>query len=388
MHTGLEPSLRRELLAGERLADADGDGSAIYLIESGRLDLCARVGERLQTLTSLGPGDLVGEGFWALGGGGPLIAMAMTPAVILRIDPIHLSDRIDSADPIVRALIEAQAKRLGGFLGSIDGSAAAPLRAAVTGMSRPGQDKIRLELQLREALAQHELELSLQPIVELASGAIVGHEALVRWNHRERGAVSPEEFIALAEETSLIVPIGERIFDLACAVVARWQGDPAMAGRYLAVNVSARQTLDASLPGRIGGRLAALGISPHQLRLEITETLAPDYRAVANFIAQCHVVGLRVALDDFGTGYANLGQLPGLKFDALKIDQSLSLAAEHSSRAAAIVRAIVLLGQALGAEVIAEGIEHASQRDALQRLGCLLGQGFLLGRPVAAGNAG
>lgn len=380
------PALRRELQAGERLDDADGGGSAVYLIESGRLDLCVRVGERLQPLTCLGSGDLVGEGFWALGGGGPLIAMAITPAVILRIDPAHLSDRVDAADPIVRALIEAQAKRLSGFLGNLGGAAAAPPDTALPGKQRLGQDKIRLELQLREALARSELELSLQPIVSLHSGEIVGHEALVRWNHHERGAVSPEEFIALAEETALIVPIGERIFDLAFAVLVRWEADPAMAGRYLAVNVSARQTLDASLPGRIGERLAALGIASQRLRLEITETLAPDYRAVALFIARCHAVGLRVALDDFGTGYANLGQLPGLKFDALKIDQSLSLSAEHSTRAAAIVRAIVLLGQALGAEVIAEGVERQSQCDALQRLGCVLGQGFLLGRPVAAGN--
>lgn len=382
------PALRRELVPGERLEDADGSGSAVYLIESGRLDLCARVGERLQPLTCLGSGDLVGEGFWALGGGGPLIAMAITPAVVLRIDPDHLSDRVEAADPIVRALIEAQAKRLSGFLGSLDGAAAAPSDSALTSKLRIGQDKIRLELQLREALARSELELSLQPIVHLRSGEIVGHEALVRWNHRERGAVSPEEFIALAEETSLIVPIGERIFDLACGVLTRWETDAAMAGRYLAVNVSARQALDASLPGRIGERLAALGIAPQRLRLEITETLAPDYRAVATFIAHCHEVGLRVALDDFGTGYANLGQLPGLKFDALKIDQSLSLAAEHSTRAAAIVRAIVLLGQALGAEVIAEGIERQSQCDALQRLGCAFGQGFLLGRPLAASNVG
>src|SRR5688500_3774526 len=186
-----------------------------FLIEAGEMEVRVRQLDIDVVLSRLGPGDLVGEMAVIDDSVRTATATAVSECVLYRIDRQQIAERLDAADPIIRALLEGQLKRYRGALSALQGKQPGPDES--TPSESEGIDKIRLESQLREALATGELALSFQPILDVGSGAIAGYEALVRWRHPERGVVSPAEFVALAEETSLIVPVGEHVIDLACA---------------------------------------------------------------------------------------------------------------------------------------------------------------------------
>jgi EAL domain-containing protein (putative c-di-GMP-specific phosphodiesterase class I) len=230
---------------------------------------------------------------------------------------------------------------------------------------------------LRDALQQHRLEVRYQPILEIATGRIAGYEALVRWDHPTRGPVSPDEFIKLAEETSLIMPVGEYVFDAACAALEQLRADPMP---FIAVNVSARQLASPGLIQRVVERRDALGLPRGCIEVEITESESLDYEQVAEVIAHCHANGIAVSLDDFGTGYSHLTHLHVLDFDTIKIDQAFGREMFASERAMSIVRAIVALGQAIHADLVVEGVETREQLEFFRDLGCRYAQGYLIGK--------
>ena len=242
-------------------------------------------------------------------------------------------------------------------------------------------DKIRLESQLREALDQHALEVRLQPIMHIVSGHIAGYEALTRWDHPERGAVSPAEFIALAEETSLIVPVGDYVLREVCMALRSFADAGASDFPFIALNVSGRQLDDPAFVDRVLAQARAHAIAPTQLKLEITESLILDYAKVDALIARCHRAGIRVALDDFGTGYSNLGHLHQLAFDTLKLDQGFVHQLDDP-RCLAIVRAVVEHGGCAGLRY--RGRRRGNPRTACATcatLGCQYAQGYLIGKP-------
>jgi diguanylate cyclase (GGDEF)-like protein len=245
------------------------------------------------------------------------------------------------------------------------------------GMDEEMRFRRHLEVDLRAALAKDELELFYQPLMHLGSGRVSGFEALIRWRHPERGLVSPAVFIPLAEEIGLIKPIGAWVLRRACADAALWPG-----GTKVAVNLSPVQFRDASLPGIVAAALQVSGLPAERLELEITESLMLlDDQAVLKILHELRALGARIAMDDFGTGYSSLSYLRRFPFDKIKIDQSFIRGLADQGDSAAIVRAVIGLGQSLGMMVNAEGVETVEQLSALQVQGCGEVQGYLFSPP-------
>jgi diguanylate cyclase (GGDEF)-like protein/PAS domain S-box-containing protein len=243
--------------------------------------------------------------------------------------------------------------------------------------------RAELEEELRRGIRNREFVPWYQPQVE--GGRVIGAEALLRWNHPRRGILAPAEFIALAEETALIVPLGLQVLDAACEQLAAWARQPALAGLTVAVNVSARQFRQADFVNHVLAAIAAAGADPRKLKLEITESVLVDnLEETIEIMTRLKEHGVQFSLDDFGTGYSSLAYLKRLPLDQLKIDRSfvrdmLTDAASH-----AIAHAIVSLSQAMGLSLLAEGVETEEQRASLDRLGCRAYQGYLYSPPVPA----
>ena len=247
------------------------------------------------------------------------------------------------------------------------------------------RERLTLESSLRKAIEREEMILLYQPQVSLETGEIIGTEALVRWQHPEMGLIAPSRFIPLAEETGLIVPLGEWVLRTACRQAAQWE----RAGTPLrqSVNLSPRQVTEAGLVESVQAALEETGLSPHLLDLELTESaLVAQGEAVRDRLAALRALGVQISLDDFGTGYSSLSYLRRLPLDVLKVDrafvQGLDRANPHLRQDQAVVQAIIDMAHALELEVIAEGVETAAQHETLRRLGCDYMQGFLFSPPI------
>jgi diguanylate cyclase (GGDEF)-like protein len=242
----------------------------------------------------------------------------------------------------------------------------------------------QLEQDLRQALVTGGLHMAYQPVVCASTERITGYEALLRWNHPTKGAISPALFIPIAEDAGLIASIGEWVMRTACAEAAGWPSNV-----RIAVNVSPIQFANPSFPALVMNALASTGLEPERLELEITESVFMSQGADTDgMFASLKAIGVRLALDDFGTGYSSLGYLKTAPFDKIKIDQSFVRgAAIRGSRNAAIVKAIVSLAEALGMETTAEGAETMDELALIRSLGCSHVQGYVYGRPVEAALA-
>ncbi len=240
------------------------------------------------------------------------------------------------------------------------------------------QARRRLQLDLRKALAGGEFELHYQPLVNLERDEISGFEALLRWHHPERGMVSPAEFIPLAEETGLIIPIGEWVMREACAAASKWPGEI-----KIAVNLSACQFKSRQLVETVFSAIAASGLAAHRLELEITESVLLQNNATTlAMLHQLRAMGVRIALDDFGTGYSSLSYLRSFPFDKIKIDRCfVSDLSEAGEDALAILRAVAGLGASLGIATTAEGVETKEQLARVREEGCTEMQGYLFSPP-------
>jgi diguanylate cyclase (GGDEF)-like protein len=239
-----------------------------------------------------------------------------------------------------------------------------------------------LEADLREAVHRQQLVLHYQPQV-VGAGRITGVEALVRWQHPLRGMVSPAEFIPLAEETGLILPIGQWVLETACAQLAAWAKEPELAHLTMAVNVSARQFKQLDFVESVLRTLACTQAAPQLLKLELTESmLVDDVQAIIAKMGALKAQGVGFALDDFGTGYSSLSYLKRLPLDQLKIDQSFVRNIVTDPNDAAIAKMVVVLASSLGLSWIAEGVELQAQADVLAKLGCHAYQGYLFSRPL------
>jgi diguanylate cyclase (GGDEF)-like protein/PAS domain S-box-containing protein len=245
--------------------------------------------------------------------------------------------------------------------------------------------RLDLTAELREAVGAHQMEVFYQPVVELPDGALTGVEALVRWRHPDRGLVAPNEFIPLAEETGLIVPLGADVLRQACVQMATWRRAAPDLDLSVGVNLSPRQVQDPDVVGLVREALAASGLPPDALILEITESvLAEDSLVAVERLAGLKDLGVRLAVDDFGTGYSSLSRLHHMPIDILKIPKPFVDGVAEGPAAGALARAIVELSAALGLAVVAEGIEHEEQARVLYDLGCRQAQGYHFGRPVPA----
>ncbi len=249
-------------------------------------------------------------------------------------------------------------------------------------MNESGVRRMRLESNLRRALEREELVLHYQPQMCFCDdkGRIIGFEALVRWNCAEMGMISPAEFIPIAEESNLIVPIGTWVLNTACRAAAAWQ---AYGNLRVAVNLSAQQLSHQELLGTVTRALVDANLHPDCLELEITESvIMRDAPATALLLAELKSIGLHLAIDDFGTGYSSLSYLKTFSIDTLKVDRSFVMDIETSSGSAHIVTAIIAMGHGLGLKIVAEGVEDIHQLDFLHTRGCDLIQGYLVSRPL------
>jgi diguanylate cyclase (GGDEF)-like protein len=249
-----------------------------------------------------------------------------------------------------------------------------------TAMDLQMQTRRIMERDLRKALSSGQFELYYQPVVNLASGDISGFEALIRWNHPEQGVIPPASFIPLAEETGLIVQVGEWVIRQACATAAQWPGDLS-----IAVNISAAQFRNPGLLQVIVGALATSGLDPTRLEIEITETvLLQNRETTLAVLRQLRELGIRIAMDDFGTGYSSLTYLQCFPFDKIKIDRSFVKDITENTGSLNIVRAVAALAKGMGMTATAEGVETSEQLDRITSEGCTEMQGFLFSRPVPA----
>jgi len=326
---------------------------------------------------------------------GPEEAVALAERIIEAFrEPFQLSDGHDivaslsigiavttsdtDADDALRdadvAMYQAKAKGRNGFYELYDSVA----------MGSRSAKRLELEAALRRAVERNELEVYYQPLVDIRTRAITGTEALVRWNHPSRGVVAPAEFITIAEETGLILPIGRFVLEAACAQAKRWAnlfGTP----HRISVNLSARQFQQADLLEQISQILAATGVNPASLCLEITESLAMDDVTLTSAVLQnLHELGITWAIDDFGTGYSSLSYLKRFPVDVVKIDRSFVDGLERNEVDTAIAGAIIGLAKTLKMTTVAEGVETVEQLEHLGALGCDIAQGYLFSRPMRA----
>jgi len=245
-------------------------------------------------------------------------------------------------------------------------------------MDQQMQARRILEQDLRKALAAGEFELHYQPVVNLASNEISGFEALIRWNHPEKGMVAPATFIPLAEEIGFIVPIGEWVIRQACTTAAKWPGD-----LHVAVNISAVHFRSPGLMQVIVGALAASGLQPTRLEIEITESvLLQNKETTLELLHQLRALGVRIAMDDFGTGYSSLTYLQCFPFDKIKIDRSFVKDITENTGSLNIVRAVAALANGMGMTATAEGVETSEQLDNITSEGCTEMQGYLISKPL------
>ena len=252
-------------------------------------------------------------------------------------------------------------------------------------MDRKAWMRLELETDLRRAIGDDELIVHYQPIVELSTGVVVEFEALVRWQHPQRGTVGPNDFIPIAEQTGLIVPIGQFVLSTACRDLTEWRRTrPEFASVGISVNMSPRELLRPELVANVTEALRAAALEPAALRVEITEGEELQDEGAIERLAALRSLGVRVTIDDFGTGYSSLGAFRRLPIDGLKVDRSFVAGLGTQREETAIVSAAIAFAAALGISATGEGIETADQWRALDTLDCRYGQGFFLGRPAPA----
>lgn len=252
-------------------------------------------------------------------------------------------------------------------------------------MNAHAMERLELETALRKAIDHRTMSLAYQPIVDLATGQVVGAETLSRWTHPERGAISPEQFIPIAEDTGLIIPLGNWVLEEACRQAVEWLQTLGDRPFTINVNVSGRQLKRDDIVERVSEALAKTGLPAERLKLELTETvLLDDGEEIAIKLRSLKQLGVMLALDDFGTGYSSLSTLRSFPIDTLKVDQAFIRMLEDESEALAIVEAITSLAKTMRMDVTAEGVETDSQERLLKQLGVSCGQGYLFARPMPA----
>jgi EAL domain-containing protein (putative c-di-GMP-specific phosphodiesterase class I) len=381
-----EIAVRRRFASGQVIFHERERASYAYVIESGRVEISTLVGGEHKVLTTLGPGEMFGEMAALDGTERSATATALVDTELMLIVHDQLRSRVEAAEPVLRLLLRVILNRfrheqsLFRHIG-VGGVEAFEAKSEAEASKR-AIDKIKLETELRGALAREELELHYQPIVRLVDGATAGFEALLRWHHPELGTIPPDQFIGLAEETALIVPIGRLVLERALRDLVRFE---ARLGHKLmmSVNVSGRQFSEPSFIFELSSVLRMTGADPRSLKLEITEGVLMDYRTLPlGWIERCKKLGASIALDDFGTGFSSLSYLASFPIDTLKIDRSFVKAMCRDPRSLKIVRAINQLAHGIGLDVVAEGIEEEEQLNELSTMGCELGQGFLFSRAV------
>lgn len=389
--------------AGEMIFTEGSAADKAYIIESGLVEIFVGSDTTSVRLSVLGVGDIFGEMGLIDSSPRSASARAITQCYCVVMGAAQIAERIASSSPVVQLLLSILLHRNRAYNQYLKNCA----NVSSLSLSKPFRldqgtaeqqkykavlDSIKLESDLQNAVQGEELLLYYQPLLNLSQGTLVGFEALLRWQSPSRGMVSPLTFIALAEETSLIVPIGFWILERAFADLQRFQDHLALSRQrtsalFVSVNISVRQFQEPDFLAQLLDLTERYGIAPKQIKLEVTERIFLDEVEAVATINQCRKSGFEVSLDDFGTGYSSLNYLERCEIDSLKIDQSFTQKLGKSERAKILVGSIIEISQKLGLPTVGEGIETPDQMATLQELGCDIGQGYLLGKPVAFSSA-
>ncbi|MEL6342944.1 MAG: EAL domain-containing protein [Myxococcota bacterium] len=358
--------------AGALIFKEGQHGDQAYLIERGAVEIWTdRTGERI-CLARLGPGDLFGERAVLGDAIRSASATALEATRLTLINSDHLRQRLRDADPIIGLIVKQLLQN--------------PERGVVT-FGPPSDplavEKMRLESALEAALKGDLLHLYYQPIVDLNGGGVIGAEALVRWEHPTRGWINPQAMVLLAEETSLIRSLDRWVVTRACQDLFALRAMVDAAAFRVNVNLSAQEVGWEGFIDDVSTIVMKEGLSPHDLKLEITESALVQAVGAAAWVRRCQAAGFDVVIDDFGTGYSSLAYLMDLSVDILKIDQAFVRSLMEVPRAAPVIRAITQMAAALEMDVVVEGIEDTQTAKRLADLGCHYGQGYLYARPLS-----
>jgi EAL domain-containing protein (putative c-di-GMP-specific phosphodiesterase class I)/CRP-like cAMP-binding protein len=390
---------RRRILAGEVIFEEGAVGDYAYIIEEGEVEISTIIEGRPVTLNVLTEGIMFGE--LALVDGRPrsASALAKTDVLLTIVTQEQVDMRIESADPILRMLLFVVMRyfrsetswRTTGRPPELEIHQSQP---AIDLNRKIGEavELIRMESELRVAIAENQFRLHYQPIIELATDQMVGFEALIRWQSPTRGFVRPDLFIALAEPTSLILPIGEWVIEESGQALKMME---ALCDRplFMSINIASRQIEEPTFTKVLIEKIRLLDIDHHQIKLEILERSLFDSDLAKQWTQEVRQQGFLLSLDDFGTGFSSLQYLNNYHLDSIKIDKSFVDGLENKanqsnqSRSVSLCAAMINLAKALGMTVIAEGIESAEQAAALKAMGCDLGQGYYYARPMPLEDA-
>jgi EAL domain-containing protein (putative c-di-GMP-specific phosphodiesterase class I)/CRP-like cAMP-binding protein len=376
--------------AGETIMRQGEPGNSAYIIESGRVEiLFEKPDGRMQCVGTRGSDTMIGE--MALVDDAPRTATvrAIEDCTLLEISKEDFSRRLRQADPVLRMTAQVILNRYRDMLERAELTGPEPAIPAEAREVSNAERKqvvecVRLTNEFKDALNAGELDLYYQPIYSLRSGEIQGFEALMRWQHPVRGAISPALFIPVAENSGLIVQASAWVLREACAALRRIEAATGRKGLFMSVNLSSVDFIAPGIVNRVYESLVRSGIDPGQLHLEITERLLMDQPERARAILEeFHAIGVQIAIDDFGTGYSSLSYLHSFPIDILKIDRSFVMAMRKDARSLELVRSIISLGRNLGIKVIAEGVELREEVAALANLACDEAQGYYFAKPLA-----
>jgi EAL domain-containing protein (putative c-di-GMP-specific phosphodiesterase class I)/CRP-like cAMP-binding protein len=395
-----ESVYREEYQSGSQIFREGEPGNCAYVVERGAVEISTLRQGRKISIARLSEGELFGE--MALIDGevrtGTALATEETVLVVISLD--QLREKIESADPLLSFFVRNILERFRMFQSRIVGESEFETENSKSQLLSAGLSlthhrertmrKLKFEDQINKALVKGEFVIHYQPILDLRTGTTAGIEALLRWNHPERGLIFPKDFIGFAEETGLIIPIGLWVLEEACRALLRFQEkiaetQPDAPPFFMSINLSSRQFSDIDLVRNISNIIDETGVNPEQIKLEITESLLMDNPArAAVTLNGVKALGLEIAIDDFGTGYSSLSYLHRFHIDTLKIDRSFVSTATMNAGSMEVVRAVAGLARNLGLDIVGEGIEQPEQMTLLRDLQCEYGQGYFFSKPVAA----
>lgn len=376
----MSTTTRIKLNKGDVLFNEGDVADCAYLVLNGQLEVITNQNGVNVTLGQVDPGELIGEMSVIDSENRTSSIVAKSACTLVSVKKNQIQERISQSDPIIQSLLSSYARRYRKSVMALKGENAPTIGQTGT-FEIITAEKINLEFQLKQAIEKRQLDVSFQPILEVATDEIVGYEALIRWDHPERGFISPLEFIALAEETSLIVGLGEFVIDTACDAAKELIDKKVHKNPFISINVSPKQLSYPGLIEHIVQRVDSAGLPKGTLNIEITESAALIESEVKHVVDLCHQHGIKIALDNFGTGASNLTMMHKMKFDAINIDHSFTKNMQNDSRSRSMVNMIINMGFAMNADVMIGGIESEEMLDYVRELNCRYAQGYHIGKP-------
>jgi len=388
-----DPLERQEYGPGQVIFREGEPGEVAFVVEKGTVEISALRQGRSVVLLHLGEGELLGEMALIDEKLRSASARAVEPTTLVVIHRDQVREKIESADPLLNLFLKVILERLRVTTRLVERER----QAAEVGAHEPSgafkqvrdraMSMLAQEQDLKRAVERHEFVVFFQPIVNTGDSYVAGFEALIRWQHPERGLLGPGAFVGFAERTGLIIPMGIQVLEGACSALGLLQGAMADAfpGRpplFMAVNLSARQVSDPTLIEQIRTIMEGSAIDPANLKLEVTESvLMENPETAVDVLRRLKELGVQLAVDDFGTGYSSLSYLHRFPIDVLKVDRSFVSTMLSDSGSLKIVRTITRLAKELGLAVVAEGVERREEWTIVADLGCDLAQGFYFAKP-------